>query len=106
MPVGYADGVPRCAGSRAVARIGAWEVLVAGRVSMDLITLDVTGLPEGAVYPGVAVELVGGPDGVDARAAACGTSGYEVLTRLGGGRFERRYLSGADGGALGGEAAA
>ena len=95
VPVGYADGVPRSAGSRAVARIGAWEVLVAGRVSMDLITLDVTGLPEDAV-------LIGGPDGVDALAAVCGTIGYEVLTRLGGGRFERRHL-GAGGG---GEAAA
>ncbi|HET6522650.1 MAG TPA: alanine racemase C-terminal domain-containing protein, partial [Geminicoccaceae bacterium] len=103
VPVGYADGVPRSAGSRAVARIGAWEVLVAGRVSMDLITLDVTGLPEDAVQPGAAVELIGGPDGVDALAAVCGTIGYEVLTRLGGGRFERRHL-GAGGG--GGEAAA
>jgi alanine racemase len=98
VPVGYADGVPRAAGNRAVARIGGWEVLVAGRVSMDLITLDVTGLPEGVVHPGAAVELVGGPDGVDALAAASGTIGYEVLTRLGG-RFERRHLGAGSGAA-------
>lgn len=91
VPVGYADGYLRAASNRASARIAGQTVAVAGRVSMDLITLDVSALPEDAVRPGTTVELIGGPDGVDALAAAADTIGYEVLTRLGR-RFARRYI--------------
>jgi len=94
VPVGYADGYLRSASSRASAWIGGAEVPVAGRVSMDLITLDVSALPAGAVVPGTTVTLIGGPDGVDRLAAASGTIGYEVLTRLGN-RFGRRYIRAA-----------
>jgi len=92
--VGYADGLLRAAGAAATAMIGGVEVPLAGRISMDLASLDVSGLPEGAVVPGSVVALIGGPDGVDRFAAAAGTIGYEVLTRLGH-RLERRYSGGA-----------
>ena len=46
----------------------------AGRVSMDLISLDVSALPTGAVRPGTMVELIGGPDGVDRLAEAAAPS--------------------------------
>jgi alanine racemase len=91
VPVGYADGYLRSASSRASARIAGVEVPLAGRVSMDLIGLDVTALPPEAVRPGTMVELIGGADGIDRLAAAAGTIGYEVLTRLGS-RFARRYI--------------
>jgi alanine racemase len=91
VPVGYADGYLRAASRRGTARIGGREVPLAGRVSMDLISLDVSDLPTGAVRPGTPVELIGGPDGVDRLAAAADTIGYEVLTRLGS-RFARRYI--------------
>jgi alanine racemase len=91
IPVGYADGYLRAASNRASARIADHEVPLAGRVSMDLISLDVSALPADAVRPGTMVELIGGPDGVDRLAAAAGTIGYEVLTRLGS-RFARRYI--------------
>jgi alanine racemase len=91
VPVGYADGYLRSASGRASARIGGVEVPLAGRVSMDLIGLDVTALPAAAVRPGTMVELIGGPDGIDRLAEAAGTIGYEVLTRLGS-RFARRYI--------------
>jgi alanine racemase len=91
VPVGYADGYLRSASSRATARIAGVEVPLAGRVSMDLIGLDVTALPIDAVRPGTMVELIGGPDAVDRLAEAAGTIGYEVLTRLGS-RFGRRYI--------------
>ena len=91
VPLGYADGYLRSASGRATARIGGQEVPLAGRVSMDLISLDVSALPADAVRPGSMVELIGGPDGVDRLAAAAGTIGYEVLTRLGS-RLERRYI--------------
>ena len=91
VPVGYADGYLRAASGRAVARIGGTAVPLAGRVSMDLLTLDVSALPQDAVRPGTMALLVGGPDGLDELAAAAGTIGYEVLTRLGT-RFARRYI--------------
>jgi alanine racemase len=91
VPVGYADGYSRSASNRASARIAGQSVPIVGRVSMDLITLDVSALSADAVCPGTAVELIGGPDGVDQLAAAAGTIGYEVLTRLGR-RFARRYI--------------
>ncbi len=91
VPVGYADGYPRAAGGRASARIAGHLVPLAGRVSMDLITLDVSALAADAVRPGTLVSLIEGPDGVDALATAAGTIGYEVLTRLGS-RFARRYI--------------
>ena len=91
VPVGYADGYPRAASGRAVARIGGTAVPLAGRVSMDLLTLDVSALPQDAVRPGTMALLIGGPDGLDELAAAAGTIGYEVLTRLGT-RFARRYI--------------
>lgn len=90
LPVGYADGYPRAAGGRARALVAGCEVPVVGRVSMDLLTLDVTGVPAERVGPGTPVELLGERFGVDALAEAAGTIGYEILTRLGR-RFERRY---------------
>jgi alanine racemase len=96
IPVGYADGYLRAASGRANARIGEHVVPLAGRVSMDLITLDVSTVPEHAVRPGTMVELIGGPDGLDRLAEAAGTIGYEVLTRLGT-RFARRYIGPAAG---------
>jgi alanine racemase len=91
VPVGYADGYLRAASGRATARIAGVQVPLAGRVSMDLLTLDISALPADAVRPGAMVELIGGPDGLDDLAAAAGTIGYEVLTRLGT-RFARRYI--------------
>ena len=93
VPVGYADGYLRAASGRATARIGGVQVPLAGRVSMDLLTLDVSALPPDAVRPGMLAELIGGADGLDDLAAAAGTIGYEVLTRLGT-RFLRRYIPG------------
>ena len=91
VPVGYADGYLRAASGVASARIGGVSVPLAGRVSMDLLSLDVSALPPDAVRPGTMVTLIRGPDGVDELAAAAGTIGYEVLTRLGS-RFARRYI--------------
>ena len=85
--VGYADGFPRSTG---VAHLGDVALPVAGTVSMDSITLDVSALPEGALRPGAMVDLIGPHRSVDAVAADAGTIGYEILTRLGR-RFRRDY---------------
>ena len=91
--VGYADGWLRALGNRISAWAGGVELPLAGRVSMDTITLDAGALPEGALPPGSRVELLGARQGVDAVAAAAGTIGYEILTRLGT-RYARHYVGG------------
>ncbi len=90
IPLGYADGYLRSSSNQACARIAGEIVPVAGRVSMDLITLDISSLPPNSVQPGCMADLIFGPDGVDKPAKAAGTIGYEVLTRLGT-RLARRY---------------
>jgi alanine racemase len=91
--VGYADGVLRCVGNRGTARLAGVEVPLAGRVSMDLVGLDVTAVPTAAAVEGARVELIWGADGLDRMADAAGTIPYEVLVRLGP-RVERRYRGG------------
>jgi len=93
---GYADGYVR-AEAATEAEPGR-QVLVAnkrchivGRVSMDLIAVDVTDLPEGTVHRGDLVTLIGGTLGVDEVAAQAGTIGYEMLTNLGK-RYHRWWL--------------
>jgi alanine racemase len=86
--VGYADGYARALGGRAEARLAGRAVPLVGRVSMDLITLDVSDVPEAQV--GAAVDLIGGGIVIDELAERAGTNGYELLTRLGP-RLARQY---------------
>jgi alanine racemase len=88
--VGYADGYLRSLSNRGQALIGGKRVPVVGRVSMDLLTLDVSSLPEAAARPGTSVELIGGAQDVDALARQAGSIGYEILTALGR-RYHRVY---------------
>ncbi|MSO69101.1 MAG: alanine racemase [Alphaproteobacteria bacterium] len=88
---GYADGFLRSASNRASARLGGLSVPVVGRVSMDLITLDVTDVPETIARPGAFVDLLDGTYNVEHLATDAGTIPYEILTALGH-RYERRYL--------------
>lgn len=90
IPVGYADGWPRHLSNAGSAFIGGIRVLVAGRVSMDSITLDVTDLPDALLYPGAPVELLGPHQTIDDVAADAGTISYEILTQLGQ-RYCRDY---------------
>ncbi|MBC7162215.1 MAG: alanine racemase [Immundisolibacter sp.] len=80
---GYADGYPRAASSRSLALVDGRRMPLIGRLSMDLLMLDVSALPPGTPRPGDEVELLGTDYDVDALAAAAGTIGYELLTHLG-----------------------
>jgi alanine racemase len=91
VPVGYADGYFRALGNNAFAALDGQRIPVVGRVSMDLITLDVTALPAGAAEVGRLVDLIGGAVPLEAVAAAAGTIEYEILTALGP-RYHRHYL--------------
>lgn len=88
---GYADGYLRSLSNRAVAWFGDTALPLAGIVSMDTITLDVSDLPEDALQPGTLVDLINERQNVDALAQAAGTIGYEILTSLGG-RYARHYV--------------
>lgn len=93
---GYADGIFRHASATneipggMVAFAGA-RVPIVGRVSMDLITVDVSDLNDPAPQKGDWVDLIGPGLPIEAVGSAARTIGYEVLTRLGH-RFHRVYL--------------
>src|ERR1700712_1415669 len=96
---GYADGYFRAAGSTDGTR-GA-EVMIAGkrcpivgRVSMDLMAVDITDLPDKTARRGHLVTLIGDGITVDDLAHHFGTIGYEVLTSLGA-RYKRFYKGSA-----------
>ena len=85
---GYADGLIRALSAGGSAVVGGQPVPIAGRVSMDLITLDVTDVD---CREGDLVELLGPHQDIDKVAAAAGTIGHEILTSLGS-RFARGYI--------------
>ena len=92
---GYGDGYPRAAGATestpgAEVIIGGKRCPLAGRISMDLIAIDISDLPDGACRRGDLVTLIGGDITVDTVANIAGTIGYEILTRLGR-RYHRVY---------------
>jgi alanine racemase len=86
--LGYADGLLR-AGGASDERMGGTAIIagnscpIVGRISMDLVCVDITDLPDGTVRRGDFATMIGGKLTVDDVAAAAGTIGYEVLTRLG-----------------------
>src|SRR5262249_26278117 len=89
--LGYGDGLPRSLADRGYAVLGGERIPVVGRVSMDLIALDVSATPPGLALPGATVELIGPHHSVEELASEAGTNGYEMLTALGG-RYRRVYL--------------
>ncbi len=93
VPVGYADGYLRSLSGVASGMIDDIIVPLVGRVSMDLITFDVSAVPEEKRQPGQWIELLGPNITVDSLAAQAGTIGYEILTNLGR-RYHRVYTGG------------
>ena len=90
LPIGYADGLLRAAGTGIDVKVAGKKVPVIGRISMDLITVDVSKLDR-PVEAGATVEILAGAGALERVAAAAGTIPYELLVRLGS-RIERRYI--------------
>lgn len=88
---GYADGIPLSLSNRGEAFIGNVRVPIVGRVSMDLVTLDVSAVARRDIYPGASVELLGQHVLLDDVAERSGMISYEILTGFGL-RAERRYI--------------
>ncbi len=84
---GYADGLPRGLSNRAILFHGAIPCPLVGRVSMDMITVDITHLSE---VP-AALDVLSAEQTIDDLAALADTISYEILTQLGH-RYGRRYV--------------
>jgi alanine racemase len=92
LPIGYGDGVPISAGGRGCVLIGGRRMPIAGRVSMDFITIDAGDAP---IEIGADAVLFGRPQGdavltVEEVAAAAQTIPHELLVRVGK-RVPRQY---------------
>jgi alanine racemase len=93
--IGYADGWLRSSSHRGSVSIAGQQAAVIGRISMDLLTVDVTDIDPAFIRAGAFVDLIDEHHDVNAVAAAAGTIGYEILTALGR-RHHRFYGGGAD----------
>lgn len=90
LALGYADGYLRSASNYGFAMLQNTPCPIVGRVSMDLVTIDVSDV-EGDIAPGTHAEFIGPKAGLEIQAQALGTIGYELTTRLGG-RISRRWV--------------
>jgi alanine racemase len=95
IPAGYADGLDLRLEGRGHVLIRGRRAPIVGAISMDMMTVDVSGL--GDVRPGDEVVLIGRQGGdpsqqIDVRemASAIGTIPYEIVCRIGA-RIERQY---------------
>ena len=91
--VGYGDGYPRSLSNRGAGFVDNIRVPIVGRVSMDLVTFDVTDVPESRLRAKGFIDLIGPHYSIDDLAADADTIGYEILTRLGR-RFRRIHIGG------------
>ena len=90
LAAGYADGLIRAMGNgELMVWAGNVPCPIVGRVSMDLLTVDVTGLERVPDH----MQIINSHQTVDVVATAAGTIGYEMLTSLGG-RYKRDYVNG------------
>jgi alanine racemase len=94
---GYADGVARKLSSSqpngpAQVYLGGQRCPIVGRVSMDMMTIDVTDVPERKLSNATTAELFGPHISVDEAAGWAGTISYELLTHLGK-RYARVYVA-------------
>lgn len=89
--IGYADGFLRSLSNKGRAVLDGIPVPVAGTVSMDLLTFDISNVPDSSALPGTMIDVLFTDHTADDLAAEGDTIGYEVLTSLGQ-RYARRYL--------------
>jgi alanine racemase len=99
LSAGYADGIPRLASASdlrpgAEAVVGGHRCPLIGRISMDLLAVDITDVDEDAVAPGDFATLLGDGLGLEDLARHSATIDYEILTSLGR-RYHRRWVQGA-----------
>ena len=84
--IGYGDGIPRALGSGGAVILGGRRVPIIGRISMGMIVVDITGVPESSAQVGEEVTIVGEDAGeritLEEVARISGSITHEILTRL------------------------
>lgn len=90
IPIGYADGFLRHLSNKFAVYINGHKAPVIGRVSMDLVSIDVSSVPPEEVFLGQRVEVIGNNCTPDIIAQIAQTNANEILTGLGD-RFDRIY---------------
>lgn len=90
--IGYADGILRTLGNKIHGFAGGIKLPIVGRVSMDMVSVDVTMLPEHMLDERLRITFIGKEQTVDVVAESAGTIGYEIFTRIGA-RVQRLYSS-------------
>lgn len=88
---GYADGYHRRLSNNSYGVLAGHRVPLLGRVTMDMLSFDVTNIPEAHLYESARITLLGADPSVDALADRAGTIGYEILTSIGL-RVKRTYI--------------
>ena len=88
--LGYADGYFRMLGGQGVAYVAGHKAPLLGRVSMDMVAIDVSAIPQKEISENIRAEFINELQTVDDIAAQCGTIGYEIFTRIGR-RVKRVY---------------
>jgi alanine racemase len=95
VPAGYGDGVPRHGTNALEVLLGGRRRPVRGTVCMDQVVVELGPDDADRVEPGAEAVLIGdaatGAPTADEWAAACGTIGYEIVTRMGGWRTVRTH---------------
>ena len=92
--LGYADGMMRAMSNNGFGAIAGHRAPIVGRVSMDLLTLDVTDVPPEALKVGADIEFFGDTVSLEEAAATANTVNWELLTSLGA-RVPRHYVEAA-----------
>jgi len=90
--LGYCDGLVRLAGNALSGYAGDIRLPIAGRISMDMVMVDVTALPENLRNDQLRISFINNLQTVNMMADAAQTIGYEIFTKMGN-RVKRVYRS-------------
>lgn len=88
--LGYADGYSRSLGNQGFAYMEGHKAPLIGRVSMDMVALDISAIPQAQITASTRAEFINDRQTVDDIAAQCQTIGYEIFTSIGN-RVQRVY---------------
>ena len=91
IPIGYADGYLGLLSNKGIVNIQGFKAPIVSCISMDLITVDITDIPENLTHLNSEVEVIGDNVTIDQIAKLSGISAYELLTSLGT-RYKREYI--------------
>lgn len=91
LAIGYGDGYPRALANKGYVWLAGWKAPVVGRISMDLTTVDVTGMDPRELQSAPTAEVFGPHCPIKEIAKLAGTIDYELLTNLSR-RFYRIYM--------------